>query len=222
MSDINDIANRPTRMLEAGLLFGVAIDAIRVIKVEPRTGGQRSALVSVVFSVIALQSFVNEMTEHAQNMSSIQLAEVGVFAQMMGDAEEDRASLDFRLRLAHWILTGRMMDRGSQPYQDFALLIGLRNDLVHTKPNRLYTYGKTTNEEAHSRLMKRFRDKNILAEENSASWTHLVQTRAVAEWSCRSVARVVNEVCSGTSQSDLQKTLTFVNQMFQSYIAGIF
>jgi len=209
-------------MLEAGVLFGIAIDAIREIKVHPRTGGQRSALISIVFSVIALESFINEMTEHAQNMGSSQPAEVEVFAQMMGDAEEDHASLDFRLRLAHWILTRKAMDRGGQPYQDFALLIGLRNDLVHTRPNKLFTWGKTTNEEVHARLLKRFRDKNILAEEYSASWTQLVQTRAVAEWSARTVAKVVDAICSGTSQSDLHKTLTFVNQMFQSYIAGIF
>jgi c-di-GMP-related signal transduction protein len=56
MNDNSDIANRPTRMLEAGVLFGIAIDAIRDIKVHPRKGGQRSALVSIVFSVIALSS----------------------------------------------------------------------------------------------------------------------------------------------------------------------
>ena len=222
MNDPTDIANRPTRMLEAGVLFGIAIDAIREIKVHPHKGGQRSALVSIVFSVIALESFVNEMTEHAQNMAATQPAEVATFAQMMEEADDDHASLDFRLRLAHWILTGKMMDKGSQPYQDFALLIWLRNDLVHTRPNKLFTYGVTTNEEVHAKLLNRFRDKKILAEEYSASWTHLVQTKAVAEWSARTVAAVVNEICSGTSRSELQKTLTFLNQMFQSYIAGIF
>lgn len=149
--------NRPTRMLEAGVLFGVAIDAIRAIKVHPRQGGQRSALVSIVFSVIALESFVNEMTEHAQNMAVTQPAEVGVFAQMMDEADDDHASLDFRLRLAHWILTGRIMDKGSQPYQDFALLISLRNDLVHTRPNKLFAYGTTTMEEVHGRLLTALR-----------------------------------------------------------------
>jgi hypothetical protein len=140
MNDTTDIANRPTWMLEAGLLFGNAIDAIRDNKIQPRKGGQRSALVSIVFSVIGLEAFVNELTEHAQSMAVTQPAEGGVFAQMMDEADDDHASLDFRLRLAHWILTGRMMDKGSQPYQDFALLIWLRNDLVHTRPNKLFTY----------------------------------------------------------------------------------
>jgi len=118
--------------------------------------------------------------------------EVSTFAQMMGDADDDHASIDFRVRLAHWIMTGRMMDRGSQPYQDFTLLISLRNDLVHTRPNKLFAYGKTTMEEAHGRLLNKFRNKNILADDYIASWTHLVQTRAVAEWSARAVAALTS------------------------------
>lgn len=209
-------------MLEAGLLFGIAIDAVREIRVHPRAGGQRSALVSVVFSVIALESFVNEMTEYAQIMSPAP-PEAATFAQIMGDAEEDHASLDFKLRLAHWIVTGRHMDKGASPYQDFALLMRLRNDLVHTKPNKPFVYGKTTNEEVHQALLKRFRDKHILAEHrDSASWAYLVQTRAVAEWSCRTVARVVSGVCSGESQNSFQKTLRAVSDVFQSYVAGLF
>jgi hypothetical protein len=210
---------RPSRTMEAGVFFGIAIDAIREIEDDPRRGGKRSALVSVVFSVIALEAFVNEMTELAQNFTSPQPTEVKVFAQMMGGA--DRASIEFRLQLAHWILTGRIMDKGSQPFQDFALLISLRNDLVHTRPNDLFTCGISTNEEVHKRLVSKFKSKHILAVEPSGSWTHLVQTRAVAEWSAQTVAAVVAEICSGTSQSDLQTILTGINQQFQSYISQI-
>ena len=78
------------------------------------------------------------MTEYAQIMSPAP-PEAATFAQIMGDAEEDHASIDFKLRLAHWIVTGRPMDKGSKPYQDFALLMRLRNDLVHTKPNKPFT-----------------------------------------------------------------------------------
>ena len=46
-----------------------------------------------------------------------------------------RASLLSRLALSNWILTGKSVDRSSSPFQDFALLVGLRNDLVHFKPN---------------------------------------------------------------------------------------
>jgi len=70
------------------LLFGTATDAVKEIRVHPRASGQRSALVSIVFSVIALKSFVSEMMKYAQIMSPTP-PEAVTFAQIMGDAEED-------------------------------------------------------------------------------------------------------------------------------------
>src|ERR1700687_4046972 len=137
--------------LEVGTLFGIAVEAAREIKTAPRTGGQRSALISVVFSAIALESFLNEVTEHARQLSEHQPTveghpEIVLFAQVIGDAEEAHARLESKLTLANWILSGRSVNRGSQPYQDFALLMSLRNDLVHTKTNKLFDYGTMTNE----------------------------------------------------------------------------
>jgi hypothetical protein len=64
-----DIANRPTRMLEAGALFSVAINAIRDLG-PSLARADRDLRSSVSPSLlIALESFVNEMTEQAQNMS---------------------------------------------------------------------------------------------------------------------------------------------------------
>jgi hypothetical protein len=219
--DPSELSKHPSQTMEAGVFFSISINAINSIQDNPRSGGERPALVSVVFSVIALEAFINEMTEFAQNLTLPKTPEVIVFIQMMGEA--DHTSLEFRLQLAHWILTGRLMDKGSQPYQDFALLISLRNDLVHTRPNDLFTQGVSTNEEVHKRLVTKFRSKNILADEDepSGSWTYLVQTRAVAEWSARTVAAVVAEVCSGTSKSGFQKVLTGIKEQFQGYISQI-
>jgi hypothetical protein len=215
-----------SRTLETATLFGIAVDAARGIKAAPRTGGQRPALISVVFSVIALEAFINEMTDYAQDMTayqpSVEGPEAVLFAQVMGDAEEAHARLESKFTLASWILSGRNIDRGGQPYQDFALLMRLRNDLVHTKPNKLFVHGVTTNEEAHGSLLARFRDKNILADDNvTGSWTYLAQTKAVAEWSCKTAAHVVNDMCSGVPQISFQTVLDFVNKAFQSHIATL-
>ena len=216
-----------TRTLEVGTLFGIAVEAVRKIKAPPRTGGQRPALISVVFSVIALESFLNEITEHARQLSAHQPTieghpEIVLFAQVMGDAEEAHARLESKLTLANWILSGRSLNRGSQSYQDFALLLRLRNDLVHTKTNKLFAYGTMTNEEAHRELMKRFRNKNILANDSqTGSWTYLIQTKAVAEWSCRTAASVVIDLCSSALESGFQKDLNFFRQIFESYLATI-
>jgi len=212
--------------LESTTLFGIAVETAREIKAAPRVGGQRFALVSVVFSVIALESFMKGITDYAQGMTAYQPSfegsEAVLFAQVMGDAEDAHARLESKFSLAKWILAGQNVDRGGQPYQDFALLMRLRNDLVHTKPNKLFVHGVTTNEEAHQDLMKKFRDKNILANDrDSGSWTYLVQTKAVAEWSCKTAAHVVNDLCTGAPQIGLKIVMDGVNANFQSHVATL-
>jgi hypothetical protein len=215
-----------SRTLETATLFGIAVETAREIKAAARAGAQRPALISVVFSVIALESFMNEMTDYAQDMTDYQPfvegPEAVLFAQVMGDAEESHARLESKFTLAKWILSGRNVDRGGQTYQDFALLTRLRNDLVHTKPNKPFIHGVTTNEEAHGALLKRFKDKHILANDNvTGSWTYLVQTKAVAEWSCRTAAHVVNDLCSAVPQNNFKTVLDFVNASFQSHVATL-
>jgi hypothetical protein len=216
-----------SKTLEIGTLFGVAVEAAREIKAPPRTGGERPALISVVFSAIALESFLNEITEHARQLSEHQPTiqghpEIVLFAQVMGDAEDAHARLESKFTFANWILSGRSINWGSQPYQDFALLMRLRNDLVHTKTNKLFDYGTMTNEEGHRELMSRFRNKDILADSMpTGSWTYLIQTKAVAEWACRTAASVVFDLCSSALESGFQKDLIFFRRIFESYLTTL-
>ena len=214
------LSNRPTTTIETGTLFGIAVEAAREIKSAPREGGQRSALVSIVFSVIALEAFFNEITEIAE-ASGVDGIET-LFAQVMGDAGEAHARLESRLSLANWILSGRNVNRGAQTYQNLVLLVRLRNDLVHTKPNGPFIHGVTTNEEAHREMISKFRGKNILADNiHTGSWTYLAQTKAVAEWSCRTAADVIAEMCPAIPGSNFQTILKFFNDVFQSQIATL-
>ena len=191
----------PTRVFEAGVLFGVAVEAAHSIKASPRTGGQRPALVSIVFSVVSLEAFFNEITEAAHDSlkypPNLEPQEVSVFAQVMTDAESSRASLEAKFTFANWILAGKQLDRGAQPYQDFALLMRLRNDLVHFKAGDAFELNQTP-EEIHKNLISRFKHKNILADDMQQmilSWTYIIETKALAEWSCRTAASMVSELC---------------------------
>ena len=49
------------RFYEANVLFGVAVHSAASIQ-SPRAGGQLQALVSLVFSVISVEAFLNEAT----------------------------------------------------------------------------------------------------------------------------------------------------------------
>ena len=58
----------PIRIFETGSLLGVALDAARSIRPH-RNGGQKPALISIVFSVVALEAFINELSELALDSS---------------------------------------------------------------------------------------------------------------------------------------------------------
>jgi len=208
----------PIRIFETGGLLGVALEAARSIKAPPRDGGQKPALISIVFSVVALEAFMNETRELALDSSmcppNMEPEVVSVFAECMGDAE--RSSLETKFVLGNWILSGKKLDRSSQPYQDFAALVRLRNLLVHFKANDSFAES-ATQEEIHKDLFNRFENKHILAENtqfSAGSWTFLIETRAVAEWSCKTAARMVLDFCSRAPQSSFKSALSFFELAF--------
>ena len=109
----------------------LSLNAARSIAAPFREGGQQPALTSIVFSVVSLEAFLNEVADIALEFYADPA--ISLFVDFMVDAEKSRASLESKFVLSRWILAGQKFDRGSQPYQDFALLLGLRNDLVHFK-----------------------------------------------------------------------------------------
>ena len=197
----------PIHIFETGSLLGVALDATRSIKAAPRRGGQKSALISIVFSVVALEAFINELTELAldssKNAPGSDHPAVGVFGEGMDEAERCHASLQSKFLLGNWILSGERLAKGTQTYQDFELLVYLRNTLLHFKANPAFEQS-TPPEEAHRELFNKFRSKNILAEDAQGSdgtWIFLIETKAVAEWSCRTAAQMIRDFCLRVPQS---------------------
>ena len=131
---------------------------------------------------------------------------ISVLGEFLGDAERSHASLESKFTVGNWILSGKKFDRGTQPYQDFSLLVHLRNDLVHFKASDRFEEGVPL-DEIHQNLINRFKDKNILAEnisDKNLSWTFLVKTKAVAEWSCKTAAHMIGEFCTKIPQSDFR------------------
>ena len=215
----------PIRYFHAGVLFGIAVDSARNIQAQPRKGGQKAALVSIVFSVVALEAFMNEITGAAQDAlavaSYLNPPELSVFAHVMADAEDARSRLESKFTLAKWTLAGKNLERGAPPYQDFALLVRLRNDLVHFKANDAFDQG-TSAEEIHKDLLRRFGAKHILAEDieySAGMWTYLIETKAVAEWSCRTAANMVRELCASAVQSSISPVCENVQKSFEAQCA---
>src|SRR5262249_40214474 len=133
------------------MLFSVALQAAKSITAPRLRGAQQPALTSIVFAVVSLEAWINEAVELARHKSESDPPEVSAFAEFMDDAERAHASLESKFILASWILSRKGVDRGVQPYQDFAQLLKLRNDLVHFRPNEVTELNETL-EEIHKSL----------------------------------------------------------------------
>lgn len=90
------------KIYEANVLFGVAVNSAASIQAPVRTGGQLQALLSIVFSAVAVEAFLNEAAAMAVSFAEYggEPPEVAVFAKSMVKAEEAHKSLESKLSLA--------------------------------------------------------------------------------------------------------------------------
>ncbi|HXM94458.1 MAG TPA: hypothetical protein VOA64_09425 [Candidatus Dormibacteraeota bacterium] len=206
----------PGRLINAHSIFAIAVAAAKGINAPLRQGGKDSALISLVFAEASLEAFLNESIELASDNShdAQEPQIVSSFAQLMPDFERSR--LESKFQLAHWMLTGKPYEKSAQPYQDFLLLMRVRNTLLHYKPDpplgipgeeQLTVVGSTSN-----KVLDSLRSKNILADLQpgvQASWTAFVSTKAVGEWACNAASQMVLDFLSKLPPSSWESTLKF-------------
>lgn len=199
-------------MYSASVLYGTATQAYERTKNDgaDRAPGNMDALVAVVFGVAAFEAFINEIPEHLQavyGLTPTEPAVLSLLATLLEEAEQARASTEFKLVLTTTVLSGRPYDRGTALHQDYALLTTVRNELIHLKPkDRLVlTAGQDFVVEPR-KVIDRLRSKDILA---VGQWDmmELITTRAVARWACNVVADMVQEVVMAVPESSFKSML---------------
>jgi|SRR5579864_5374147 len=201
----------------AGRLFQIAVKSADSITAKERASRQQSALVSLVFAVVTLEGFFNETVELAnmcligeqqviEGGSTIKSPEpevVKIFCRLMTDAEDAHMQLESKYVLANWLMTGQAVDRGSQPFQDLSVLIKVRNQLVHFKPNEVFTQPEVTPEIlSHSRnpAIKHLQSKNVLANDvvGLTGWPEWISTKAMARWARDVASRIILDFINKT------------------------
>ena len=160
-----------------------------------------SALTAIVFSVVAMEAFINEMAEMASTALEKRETEpkkIAAFAEMVKYVEESRGSREMKYDLARWACAGQLYNKGANPYQDFADLIATRNALIHYKLLDKITFGEDgSTTMAEPKILERLRAKAILAdipEGLNVPWIEKVGTPAAARWACNTAAAMVNSI----------------------------
>lgn len=144
----------PVYALNSGVLFSIARTACK------RAGEARDdTIVAIVFAVAGLESFLNEVLEHLRRDRTPALQQVKAIVEA-SDLYERNATLPLKVQLLSAALSGEALDRGAQPYQDFDLLLAIRNTVVHQRPELLPKSGGVPAD--HQHLLKRLITRGLL------------------------------------------------------------
>ncbi len=96
----------------------------------------------------------------------------------------------------HQCLRGSPLDRGAQPYQDFDLLLTIRDFVVHQKPEHLISRDGVM-KTSHASIGRELRSRRLLPDEPIGTTVALldeISEPAVAAWAIATVVLVAREV----------------------------
>jgi hypothetical protein len=181
----------PAWFINSGGFYRQAREAAsRASLVGPRA--QSEALIAVVFAFIALEAFINELSDFASETPPD--SSMAVLGSLMRDLNESRASIGVRFQFAKWILSKEPFDKGGQPYQDFQLLIKLRNTIIHLPPD-----GAPVPSEAPIdplKFLETLRQKGLTRDFHGAAASFLaeISTPEMARWACDTTAAMVRSI----------------------------
>jgi hypothetical protein len=154
---------------------------------------QSEALIAVVFAFIALEAFINELSDFANETPAD--SPLAAFGSLMKDLNNSRASIGVRFQLAKWILSKEPFDKGQQPYQDFQLLIRLRNTIIHLPPDKAAGDPPELPTDP-LKFLDALRQKGLTHDSRDAVASFLAEiaTPEMARWACDTTAAMVRSI----------------------------
>ena len=194
-------------------------------------GGQYDVLIAITFSVMTVEAFLNELVilskereePDAQSLFS-SLNELSISKKLIKKPIEDR------LIMASYCTSDTPIVKGNGIYQDFKLLIDIRNRIVHLLAGDTVDDGLRRE---HSQILTQLKNYGIISvnqsivlhnEEEDDSITNLmhlpfislVATEEVAKWSYMVVSKVILSFVDGMRESPFKNCLKdYTNGRFQ-------
>lgn len=185
------------------VLLSIARDALH-------DQGLSGSAIAIVFSALSIEAYINELP----NLLLVHLAKfsrVQKLSEIIKYADEEKASIQLKLILTSFILSGRIPNLGSQPYQDIALLFKLRNLIVHLKPVESFLV-EDDNYKNVPKLVKSFCARGVIPKptrkSNYISWSDQLLVPSVGKWSTDTVLKFGKYLITLPQNEDLKTLLT--------------
>jgi hypothetical protein len=157
------------------------------------------AIVAIVLSAASTEAFINELGELVA-MKKVRLEgspsrELLAFADVIAEIEESRGSLLLKYLMAAQTLGGSPFIKGMNPFQDFATLVTLRNDIMHLKPKDKSVTGCGRVESvSHPKYIVGLQQRGLARSPPSdvdMSWFNSLQTAEIAIWAVDTARAII-------------------------------
>lgn len=205
--------------LQAQTLFGIAKRAYQRVREKPPRQFTRhdDVIVAVVFAALATEAYINEagaeaaMREATSSKSPYPLPpsvlakvfppSVFEWGRRWQEAERRGARAEEKYSIASEVFIGASYPKGQEPYQQYALLMKVRDAIVHLKARdvmlilsdgRMAENPDGTWVMQHHPILKKLRSLNITAEGIGHNpWLDQITTPAAARWACYAASAMV-------------------------------
>jgi hypothetical protein len=185
----------PSPDLHSHQLLEIAREAVMRARDSAAKGNALTgdAILAIVMAAASTEAFINEFAEWAPWMHSFlgledTPAAISDCAAVLEDLEEARAPVAIKYLFASRVLSGKAFNRGSAPYQDFQLLIGLRNAIMHVKP----AFGGDSHQGKRLVAVLSQRGFALASAGYVPSWFDQLMSPAVATWAHAAALDMVN------------------------------
>ncbi len=182
---------------------------------EKSIAGNNQPMVAIILSAIAVETFLNEFVELTQKeFQESEREKLEALQSIMSELEKQRSSTPTKLQVAHFVLTGKPINKGELPYQDFDLLTTLRNLLVHSKVEKFkVALGEEKEYEPHS-LVKRLIDRKVIEPPPKTAaprWRSYVNKPEVAEWAYEVALEIIRFLIDLFPEGHTKEELGFMS-----------
>ncbi len=145
----------------------------------------QDAQITIILSTLAVEAFLNELGNVNSFVPKEELStSLNLSASVLDELEKNNAQIRLKLMVSYYALTGKLIDKGAQPYQDFDLLVDIRNALVHPKPIRLSQ--RAVEDNGQHKFVKQLISRKVIDPPNEGltkSWRTYILQPSVARWS---------------------------------------
>ena len=173
------------------------------------------SIIAIMFSVSALEAFINESVELGRIVPTAERQKaVQSYVAVMSELEERKEALLIKFHMGMLVFSGSTWDEGAQPFQDFKLLVTVRNHIVHMKADRWESKLTPRGPEPRSlgqypKFIAALQQKSLVGKPLSRTWLALVNDKRVARWACETAAKITRSFAEGVPDGYFKQSLSY-------------